>query len=383
MRCLVIGLMICIVSTRGLINSAMRPSRPVARSRACRVLNMNAEMDTYETSAVVLAARKGKAELLAELLSADPSGANLAVRCEKIANMDGATPIIWAARQGKSAVVQILLDVGADVNAATGGGWTALYVAALNGHEDIVALLVSCGAEVKAAMNVGDDRTNLNLQRMLEEADLASAAPAALRQQPMSASPPFAAAVPPPGPPPAPAAAPAPSFVTETPPLQPAVDPSDWKAAARSTVQTTSASSSQKAFFGMGELDAMKLRLEWRAPPTAEEQAAAEAARQTVFKYRHDRIKELQAATAIGRAGSSAAADTTWAGSPTIGSPTPGPPIPASPSAAQRPITEDAYASLLARLASLEARLTATGGGYESGYSKGFAEGFAAGRAAG
>ena len=41
----------------------------------------------------------------------------------------------------------------------------------------------------------------------------------------------------------------------------------------------------------MSELEAMQLRQEWRAPPTAEEQTLADAARQTVFKYRHDRIQ--------------------------------------------------------------------------------------------
>ena len=42
----------------------------------------------------------------------------------------------------------------------------------------------------------------------------------------------------------------------------------------------------------------MKLRLEWRAPRTPGEQRGPDAARQTVFKYRHDRIQELEAAMA-------------------------------------------------------------------------------------
>ena len=375
-----VGLMACVVSTHGMHLSP----RPMGRKLACHALRMNVgQEDTYETSEVVLAARKGKASLLAELLAADTSEANKPVRCGKIATMDGATPIIWASRQGKSDAVQILIDAGADVNAAAGSGWTALYAAALNGHEDIVALLVNSGASVKVTMGLGDERTNLNLRRMLEEVGLEAATPAALQQQPMSASPPFAAA--PPAPAPAPAPALAPASATETVPSQqqPAVDPSDWKAVARSAVQpsssSSSSSSSEGALAGMGELDAMKLRLEWRAPPTAEEQAAAEAARQTVFKYRHDRIKELEAAIATGRVGAS------LAGSPGSSTPPPSPSASAAiaPPAAQRP-PEGAVAvdaSLLARLESLEATLNAMGG-FESGSSKGFAEGFAAGRAA-
>jgi len=42
--------------------------------------------------------------------------------------------------------VKILLDKGADVNAKTGGSWTALREAAQSGHTDIVQLLKRAGA---------------------------------------------------------------------------------------------------------------------------------------------------------------------------------------------------------------------------------------------
>jgi ankyrin repeat protein len=54
-----------------------------------------------------------------------------------------------AAKGGYLEVVQVLLDAGADVNAAAvrfGGGRTALQVAAECNHFDIVALLKSSGA---------------------------------------------------------------------------------------------------------------------------------------------------------------------------------------------------------------------------------------------
>ena len=121
--------------TCGLGASAARRSRLWPR--------MVAGGDSYDTNEVVLAARKGKTEALSALLAADRAAANTAVACAKIPTMDGATPIIWAARQGKLEAVQLLLSNAADVNAAAQSGWTALYAAALNGHETIVELLVS------------------------------------------------------------------------------------------------------------------------------------------------------------------------------------------------------------------------------------------------
>jgi hypothetical protein len=345
-------------------------------SRACSPPRMSVGAGSYDTNLVVLAARKGNTESLAELLKADAEEANVAVRCDKIATMDGATPLIWAARQGKLAAVQILLSAHANVNAAASSGWTALYAAALNGHEDIVSLLVDSGADVKAAMNVGDERTNLNLNRMLLESGSLSAMPPAL-QQPSMQDLPYAAPAPP-LPAPSVSSPPSPASLN-SPADQPAAEPSDWKASARVETTIASTGTPERALAGMGELDAMKLRLEWRAPPTPEEQRGADAARQTVFKYRHDRIQELEAAMAVG-------GGTMFAASPAptleARAATTMPPAAASPPVNAQGGSGSVDAAVLARLQALEAKLEAMGGGYESGYAKGFAEGFAAGRAA-
>jgi hypothetical protein len=154
--------------------------------------------------------------------------------------------------------------------------------------------------------------------------------------------------------------------------------PADWKVAARAeTIPAPLAS--EGALAGMGELEAMKVRLEWRAPPSPEEQAGADRARQTVFKYRHDRIKELEAAMAYGQPRAPAAAAPAAPAATAF--------VPAAASSAVAPaavtVTRGATvvdASLLARIVELEAKVNAMSGGFEAGYAKGFAEGFVSGR---
>jgi len=54
---------------------------------------------------------------------------------------DGYTPLHLAAVQGYTTIVSELLNKGADVNASTRSGWTALYCAAQGGREDVVRIL--------------------------------------------------------------------------------------------------------------------------------------------------------------------------------------------------------------------------------------------------
>ncbi|MDP9382843.1 MAG: ankyrin repeat domain-containing protein [Chloroflexota bacterium] len=63
-------------------------------------------------------------------------------------------PIHAAAANGKTAVVWLLLDHGADVNSRS-RGWSPLDLAVENGNEELVALLLSRGADANARSGDG------------------------------------------------------------------------------------------------------------------------------------------------------------------------------------------------------------------------------------
>lgn len=61
------------------------------------------------------------------------------------------TPLMIAARDGRSVdIIRSLLHRGADVNATTAGGWTALMLASESGHVEISKILLDNGANVNA-----------------------------------------------------------------------------------------------------------------------------------------------------------------------------------------------------------------------------------------
>ncbi|OJJ83539.1 ankyrin repeat domain-containing protein, partial [Aspergillus glaucus CBS 516.65] len=51
------------------------------------------------------------------------------------------TPLFWAARNGHEAVVNLLLEKGADTSTTDKDGRTPLFWAARNGNEAVVKLL--------------------------------------------------------------------------------------------------------------------------------------------------------------------------------------------------------------------------------------------------
>jgi ankyrin repeat protein len=70
-------------------------------------------------------------------------GANVNEQTES----EGLTPLMLAADYGKTGVVKVLMDRGADINAKDRNGRTALMAAQDNGHQDIVNLLKEAGAK--------------------------------------------------------------------------------------------------------------------------------------------------------------------------------------------------------------------------------------------
>ena len=63
----------------------------------------------------------------------------------------GFTPLLFAARQGDLASTRLLLAAGADVNDMAPAGTSALVVAAHSGHGELAALLLDHGADANAA----------------------------------------------------------------------------------------------------------------------------------------------------------------------------------------------------------------------------------------
>ena len=65
--------------------------------------------------------------------------------------ISGRTPLIFAAMNGHTEIVKILLEKGAEVEAKDMEGWTALRYALAYEYEEIIELLVRAGAHGEAA----------------------------------------------------------------------------------------------------------------------------------------------------------------------------------------------------------------------------------------
>ena len=69
----------------------------------------------------------------------------------------GATPLIWAARNGHVAAVRLLLGGGADPSLGDKFGMTALHLAAHGGHASTIAALLAGGADPAQLDSSGND----------------------------------------------------------------------------------------------------------------------------------------------------------------------------------------------------------------------------------
>src|SRR5688500_3266889 len=79
-----------------------------------------------------------------------------ALICLSVVGLGAASSDVADAAKAKdAAAVKALLKNGADVNAAQGDGMTALHWAATNGDTGLVQMLLSAGANVRATTRLG------------------------------------------------------------------------------------------------------------------------------------------------------------------------------------------------------------------------------------
>ena len=128
--------------------------------RRARINTRNRNGET----ALSLAAYKGRLPFVKRLVEA---GADV--------NLYGWPPLIYASFNGHAAVVDYLLKKGAEVNARTANGSTALLFAARFGHLEVVELLLQGAGDTLRGMGVGpqtgDDRDRLPFPPTCFEAD--------------------------------------------------------------------------------------------------------------------------------------------------------------------------------------------------------------------
>jgi ankyrin repeat protein len=92
-----------------------------------------------------------KSENLAAVKTALEQGANVAA-----ADVDGATPLLWAAQRNNDEIVAALLAAGAKADAKTRFNMTPLAVAAMNGNAKIVQRLLDAGADANSTSKEGE-----------------------------------------------------------------------------------------------------------------------------------------------------------------------------------------------------------------------------------
>jgi ankyrin repeat protein len=119
--------------------------------------------------ALLTAVKEGRVDDVRTLLD---EGADVEAKTER-----GLTALGFAAARGHIEVVRLLLEQGADVEAKTEGGLTALMAAAALGHIEVVRLLLEQGADVnaeteggkKTALSFAEQRGHTEVVNLLRE----------------------------------------------------------------------------------------------------------------------------------------------------------------------------------------------------------------------
>jgi tetratricopeptide (TPR) repeat protein len=112
-----------------------------------------------------LATQMGDIQLMQLLLAqsmGDPSANTHMINAK---DKKGNTPLMWAAKEGRTDAAKLLLDAGAPINAKNKAGRTALYLAIKKGHLAVASALLDRAADIRIADN--HDFTPLTLAHIL------------------------------------------------------------------------------------------------------------------------------------------------------------------------------------------------------------------------
>jgi len=129
-----------------------------------------------ESSALVAAIDSGDVQRVRDVID---DGADVNERDRRGVLLDGAAPLTIAADAGHLAIAELLVERGADVNARSLTGWTALMRACNAGHLDMARFLLQAGADPSLENDEGYTArgrisgTQPELLHLLEQAEAA------------------------------------------------------------------------------------------------------------------------------------------------------------------------------------------------------------------
>jgi ankyrin repeat protein len=125
------------------------------------------KQNSYKDTAILLAAARGHLQCVAALVDA---GAEI--------DSPGWTPLIYSAFEGYADMVRYLLMRGANVNAQSETGMSALMVASRNNHIAIVRILLEKKADLglinqqrQTALNMAEAAGNFEIARLLKDSE--------------------------------------------------------------------------------------------------------------------------------------------------------------------------------------------------------------------